>query len=153
LQDIVFKTISSPVRVISAAAFLDRTISSLDALHKTRNDLCEAYTKDRPTAQAYFGLRTDTAIDERYSTALRNIASYTDDALYVAKLAGDDLRKYALKLKSQLPGRLQERAPVIVSANYDKAKDIMPDPARYADWEKMFITLTKEEAKKAGIRQ
>lgn len=82
-------------------------------------------------------------MDQRYESALRGIVSYTDDAIFFAKLLGDDLSKHATKLKNDLPARLRVRAPVITSASYDKTADIMPDPAKYSDWDTMFQTKTE----------
>ena len=66
------------------------------------------------------------------------MSSYTDDAIYFSRMLGDDLKKYANELKARLPGRLKANAPVITSANFSKAADLLPDPAKYKDYDTMF---------------
>jgi hypothetical protein len=145
LQDIVYKSISAPTRAISAMAVLDRTIAGLNDFHEQRNALCEEFRLKRPHAHNYFGIQKGDFTDARYSTAVTSIASYTDDAIFLSKLLGDDLRKYANRLKANLPERLKSKAPIITSADFSKAADIIPDPENYPHWQTMFISITKAE--------
>ena len=147
LQDIVYKSISAPVRAISAMAVLHRTVVGLHDFHVARNALCDEFRlqKPRPDAFAYFGFERGDATDARYLTSLVSIETYTDDAIFISKLLGDDLRVYANKLKGQLPPRLKAKAPIITSADFTKDASLLPDPKKYEHWQTMFVSISKNE--------
>jgi hypothetical protein len=147
LQDIVFKGISAPVRAITVMAVLDRTITGLESFHKERNTVCDEHRIKGMDADAYFGFQTDKGADERYSSTLRNMSMYTDDAIYLSKLLADDLRAYALGLKQELPQRLKDRAPTITSADFSKAADMIPSAEKYKDYETMFVMNPKPKGR------
>jgi hypothetical protein len=147
LQDIVFRGISAPVRAVSAMAILDRAIAGLHDFHLARNALCEEFRLKgpKPDAFAYFGIKKGDATDERLASILRSIDTYTDDVIFLSKLLGDDLRKYANDLKAKLPKRLKDKAPVITSADFSIASDILPDPTKYEHWQTMFVSIKRSE--------
>ena len=147
LQDMVYKGISAPVRAISAMTVLDRTVAGLHDFHVARNALCDEFRvqKPSPDAHAFFGIKRGDATDARHSHLIDSIETYTNDAIFLSKLLGDDLRKYASDLKVQLPKRLQAKAPIITSADFSKAADILPDPKKYEHWQTMFVSIKKSE--------
>jgi hypothetical protein len=52
LQDIVYKSISAPVRAISAMAVLHRTVVGLHDFHVARNALCDEFRLQKPQPNA-----------------------------------------------------------------------------------------------------
>jgi hypothetical protein len=141
LQDIVYKGVSAPIRAISIMSVLDRTIAGLEGFHAERNKLCDELRQKPFDGHVYFGVKKGDATDARYSSVLSNLSSYSDDAIYFSRLLGDDLKKYANEVKARLPKKLQVWAPVITSASFAKAADILPDPAKYNDYEIMFQSV------------
>jgi len=143
LEEIVFNQISAPTRPMSVVSILARTIQGLEAFVQERNELIREFRAVQKAekaldAFAYFGLVTDKGADQRYSSTLSNLADYTDDAIHFSKMIGDDLRKYAIALRDTLPSRTKPLAPIIVSADFSKRDDVMPNPEKYKDYETMF---------------
>jgi hypothetical protein len=147
LQDIVFKNISAPVRAVNVVAVLDRTILEIETFHKERNGLCDEFRERGVNPDQYFGFATDKGADQRYSSVLHNLTQYTDDAIYFSRLLGDDLRTYANGLKALLPYKQKARAPVITSADFSKEAAMLPDPAKYKDYETMFVRIPSSSPK------
>jgi hypothetical protein len=75
--------------------------------------------------------------DERYADTLRHISDYTDDAIIFSLFVADDLREYALALRQTLPKVIQPLAPRIVTADFSKRADMMPNKAKYKDYRDM----------------
>lgn len=141
LQDIVYKGVSSPIRAISIMSVLDRTIAGLESFHADRNKLCDEFRQKAFDGHVYFGAKKGDATDARYSSVLTNLSTYSDDAIYFSRLLGDDLKRYANEVKARLPKKLQAWAPVITSADFSKATDILPDPTKYKDYDVMFQSI------------
>jgi hypothetical protein len=139
LQKAVFERVSASTKVVSLVGVLDRTLHGLDLLITTRNDLVEEFKANSPVNhRTYFGLPTTSGSDERYSSTIKHLSEYTDDAIYFSKLIGDELVKHGNLLKKKLPRKMQLSAPIIASADYSKAGDLMPAPSNYQDWDTMF---------------
>jgi hypothetical protein len=143
LQRLLFDRVNAPTRAISLMGVVDRTVHGLNNYIKARNDLCDEFRKNGAHPAVYYGLITPNGADERYRSTLKAIQTYTDDLIHFGMLLGNDLMKYANAEKGMLPKRQQKLAPIIVSANFDKGADMIPDPGNYPDWETMFVAAEK----------
>lgn len=143
LQRLLFDRVNSPTRAISLMGVVDRTVHGLNNYIRARNDLCDEFRKNGVHPAIYYGLTTPNGADERYSSTLKAIQTYTDDLIYFGMMLGNDLMKYANAEKAKLPKRQRKLAPIIVSANFDKGADMLPNPANYPDWETMFVAAPK----------
>lgn len=139
VQKILVERVNTPTRALALMAVLDRTIHGLNNYLKIRNDMCDEFRKDGVKPHIYFGLVTDSGADERYSSTMKAIQSYTDDAIHFSKELGDELVRYADREKAKLPRRSRKNAPIIASADFSKAADMLPDRKNYSDWDKMFV--------------
>jgi hypothetical protein len=90
--------------------------------------------------------RGKDAMDQRYSSVIHNLSTYNDDAIFFSMLIGDDLRRYANELKATLPSWFRSKAPVITSADFSKAAELLPDPTKYTDFETMFVSIKGSES-------
>ena len=139
VQKILVERVNTPTRALALMAVLDRTIHGLNNYLKMRNDMCEEFRKNGAKPQIYFGLRTPTGADERYSSTMKAIMSYTDDAIHFSKELGDELVRYSNREKARLPRGQRKKAPIIVSADFSKALDMFPERKPYSDWDTMFV--------------
>lgn len=142
VQKILVDRVNTPTRALALMAVLDRTIHALNNYLKMRNDMCEEFRKSGVLPQLYYGLRTDKGADERYSSAMKAIQMYTDDAIHFSKELGDELVVYANEEKAKLSRRHRKKVPIIVSADFSKAADMFPDRKNYSDWDTMFVRPT-----------
>lgn len=139
LQKILVERVNTPTRALALMAVLDRTVHGLNNYLKMRNAMCDEFRKNGVKPQIYYGLRTETGADERYSSAIKAIQSYTDDAIHFSKELGDELMVYANAEKAKLPWRQRRSSPIIVSADFSKAAEMFPDRKNYLDWDTMFV--------------
>ncbi|MGO9007032.1 MAG: hypothetical protein ACLQIQ_14105 [Beijerinckiaceae bacterium] len=70
--------------------------------------------------------------DDRYPKFINALKLQTDDCIAFSILIGQSLVSYGERLMT----RYGEGAPKISRANFDKAGDLLPDMAFYADWMK-----------------
>lgn len=139
LQKIMVERINAPTRALALMAVLDRTVHGLNNFLKMRNEMCDDFRKNGVTPAVYYGFRTKTGADERYSSTMKAIQSYTDDAIHFSKELGDELVRFSNEEKAKLPRRQRNSSPIIVSADFSKAADMFPDRKNYSDWDTMFV--------------
>lgn len=142
LQKILVERVNTPTRALALMAVLDRTVHALNNYLKMRNDMCDEFRKGGVVPQTYYGLRTAKGADERYSSSLKAIYTYTDDAIHFSKELGDELVAYTNEEKAKLSRRQRKKVPIIVSADFSKAADMFPDRKNYSDWDTMFVKPT-----------
>jgi hypothetical protein len=88
---------------------------------------------DAMKAALFFGLPyAPGRTDDRYPAYMRALKAYTDDCIGFSLLIGESLVSYG----ERLTARYGNGAPKISGANFDKAGDLLPDMAFYADWMK-----------------
>ena len=115
----------------------------LDTLAADRNEMIKHFHDIQKAGKeinpyAFYGVPFPKGgADERYADTLRHIAEYTDDTIIFSHFVGDDLREYALALRQTLPKTMQPLAPRIVSADFSRRSDVMPNKAKYQDYENM----------------
>ncbi len=147
LSSLVFNRIAAPTRPAMVTPILTRTIQAIEVYMDDRNRLIDDFrhkyfdTGIGMDPVVYFGLPTDHGADMRYANLLSNISMYTDDAIYFSKMIGDDLRRYAGALKDTLPDRFKPQVPIIVSADFSRRADIMPNPEKYKDYENIYMPM------------
>ena len=121
---------------------LSNVLDQLGSLIIQRNEMLEDFRKAQQEGQhlgeVYYGFTMEGGADQRYKNVVENLVSINDDAIYFSKLIGDDLQRYTVALRSTLPHDMRTQAPVVVSANFSKRDDVMPDAAKYAEFEAMF---------------
>jgi hypothetical protein len=139
VQKILMERVNTPTRELALIAVLDRTVHGLNTYIEMRNDMCEDFRKNGVKAEVYYGLPTSNGADERYSSCMKAIHSYTDDAIHFSRELGDELVRYTNREKAKLPRRPRQTAPIIVSADFSKAADMFPERKPYSDWDTMFI--------------
>lgn len=141
LQEFVFKQVSPPIRPFWVMGVLAGTLAALEQLTTERNNLIgefrDASRNGKDVIESYFGLETPTGADQRYPHLVDAISEKTDDAIYFAKLVGDDLRTYTTALRATLPANTQPFAPIVTSADFSRRADIMPSAEHYADYNRM----------------
>jgi hypothetical protein len=143
LQDIVFDDVSAPMRSMFLLPVLTRTLSMLDILAADRNEMLKQFQDTQRAGKeidphAFYGVPFPKGgSDERYADTLRHISEHTDHTIIFSHFVGDDLREYALALRQTLPKAKQSLAPRIVTANFSRRADVMPDRAKYPDYENM----------------
>lgn len=142
LQDIVLKQVSPQMRPVWMMGALSGALVSLEQITAERNELISDFRKasaeGKNIIEAFYGLKSQAGADERYAHMMEHLRDRTDDAIYFSKLIGDDLLRYANALRSTLPEAARPFAPVIVSADFSRRADIMPDATKYKDYDKMF---------------
>lgn len=142
LQDLVFKQLSPPTRPFWVMGKLSSTLEAINQLIDDRNAILEEFRKaagdGKETGDAFYGLPVPGGADQRHMHHVEHISASTDDAIAFSKLIGDDLLRYTKALHRTLPETLRPMVPVIVSANFSKRDDVMPDPTKYADYEQMY---------------
>ena len=139
LQKILVERVNTPTRALALMAVVDRTIHGLNNHLKMRNDMCDEFRKNGVKPPAYYGLLTSSGADERYSSAMKAITRYTDDAIHFSKELGDELVRYTNREKAKLPRRQRNNTPIIADADFKKAADMFPDRKDYEEWDTMFI--------------
>jgi hypothetical protein len=140
LSRIVFEKISAPTKAVSLTEALERASQDLNHFIEMRNDLIKEF---QGAAQfnpaALLGLPTAAGTDNRFRDFLNAILSANDDCIYYSTELVQELCRHGEKVRAKIPRRFREAAPNIVSANFDQAKEWMPDPAKYESWKSMFV--------------
>lgn len=139
LQKIMVERISAPTRALALVAVLDRTVHGLNNYLKMRNEMCDDFRKNGVHPAIFYGFRTPNGTDERYSSTMKVIGSYTDDAIHFSRELADELVHHTNQEKAKLPRRQRRSASVIVSADFSKVTDMFPDRKNYSDWDTMFV--------------
>lgn len=154
LQKAVFERVSASTKVISLVSVLDRTLHGLDLLITSRNELVEKFKANSPVSHlVYFGIVSPDGADETYSSIVKALYEYTDNAIYFSRFIGDELVKHGNSLKKKLPRKMRLSAPTITSADYSKAAHLMPSASDYQDWETMFQRPTPPRTIWERLRQ
>jgi hypothetical protein len=96
---------------------------------------------DAMTAAWFFGYPYSPGrTDDRYPNFIKALKLQTDDCIAYSILIGQSLASYAKRLTV----RYGDSAPRITEANFDKAADLLPDMAPYADWTTTLPPRTSE---------
>lgn len=142
LRELIFKQLSPPLRPFMMAARLSSALDSMSTLIEQRNQLLKDFRRlqieGKEVGEAYYGLPSKSGADQRYKNILENLIGTNDDAIYFSKLIGDDLRRYTVALRETLPDDIKPQAPVVVSADFSKRDDVMPEAMKYAEYDAMF---------------
>lgn len=144
LQDIVFGDLSAPVRPMMVVPILSRTLAMLDTLADDRNVMVRELREAEKAGKeinpwAYYGVPFPSGgADQLYAQTLQHISDYTDDAIKFSEMVGNDLREFALALRDTLPPSVRPLAPKITTMGAWKQTDMLPDPARYKDYEQLY---------------
>jgi hypothetical protein len=141
LQEIVFKQISPPLRPTWLLGTLSATIATLERLANERNTLLhefrEASGTEKDMVPVFFGLHTSKGADQRYLHTVEAMKAIIDDAIWFSNTIGDDLLRYTTALRKTLPPAVRAFAPVLVSADFSRRADMMPDATKYGDYDRM----------------
>ncbi len=129
LEEIVFNRIPLAVRPAMVVGILGRTLQGLEGFFEARNALVEEFRAIQTKSETgldprmYFGgVSIGRVADERYSSVLRNMDLFTDDAIYFSKMVGDDLRRQAKALRDALPNRANRSSPSLSRLTFQSGR-------------------------------
>jgi hypothetical protein len=122
-------------------------VGSVDALHQAmayRDDLiADAQTRGM-TPEKYFGIRTAAGVtDEKFSSNITALYSYTDDCIFFAQQFSEDLLEYGNKLRARYHRRLYRlgiRKFQAADWSIAEREGLVPPMAEYQRWLRGFRT-------------
>jgi len=152
LSRIVFERMSAPTKAVSLTEALERASQDFNHFIEMRNDLIKEFKlAAQLDAAAYLGLPTVEGTDNRHRDFLKAILSANDDCIYFSTELVLELGRHGDNVRAKIPKRFREVAPKIVSANFDSAKEWMPDPVKYQSWKSMFLYPEKPTRRRFSI--
>jgi hypothetical protein len=119
----------------------------LDKLADDRNAMIKEFQDTQKAGKllnpyVYYGVPFPKGgADNQYANTIQHIADYTDDAIVFSRMLGDDLREFAIALRRTLPRSIQPLAPRVVTFDFSKRADMMPNRSKYQDYETLYRPL------------
>jgi hypothetical protein len=148
IEKLGFDNLSVGVKALTLISTLTNTALMLNQAIVGHNKLIDfvktSNLSDREAMFCHLGLEyTPGSSNKEYSDNLEAIYSFTDDGIFFSRQLLEELIKHgeAKRLRFQKRYGRSGDLPIIAKPLFAKAEEagLMPDPAKYTDWQSMFV--------------
>jgi hypothetical protein len=116
--------------------------NSFNRVVAQRQEVIDGF-KGKADPRAYFGLPTESGVDERYKDTMQGISEYCDNVIYFAYRFTKESEKYGHRYLKKNKGLLRSSGVIVNTTNFDDAyrQGLMPSEGRFQAWERGMIEV------------